>query len=588
MSRHVGLMRGALTGLRWLWAVMRNLGRASPASLVIVVSALGLARILSLLAFFLPLKVILLAGSDGVPSYSRLLISPETKSVWILGLAVLSVVAYGLTLWLDSIANRLASAASGQVVANANEIGVTERDRQYVTHFYYRMAEVGSGLVFFAASMMVVGTINLFLLLAIVLYMAGCGMLTAAAVGPSGRRLAPAVTRYVLDKTEDYVRLVASLAFLLGFGVILMPFLLGNGPNILLAILAVLILRQAFNALTEALIWFRRLWLDRDRSNPLVFRSRVQGDAASTTDQVFRQRFALDRRNRLVADRLAMSGCPTNALTVSWMDSPMPGATVFHVRSAGREEISHWQLQAYFPRHSYRIDHEDLLFSYVSREQAGAPERSSRFREGQFECQLCRFGDPAALVGEALVSAREAIQVRLWSLVLPQRMIRAYATSSQTLADRLSSDWIDDLLLAAASAREVALVQRFGHSLPLLRARLKAVPLRLHNSGFYRWNMAVVNDDPVLMSWSAWSVEPIGFLLPEWIADDAELARLLDRAARQPDMDPGAALTCDQIRLVGEASRLEQLVRSRRLRAALGQVEQLLCRLDANGRAGDE
>jgi hypothetical protein len=81
--------------------------------------------VLQNLAFLLPLKVILLAGSEGVPKYFRPLIAePAHREYWIIGLAVATVTFYLLALVLDAVSSRLSSSGGIEILQCANEMTI--------------------------------------------------------------------------------------------------------------------------------------------------------------------------------------------------------------------------------------------------------------------------------------------------------------------------------------------------------------------------------------------------------------------------------------------------------------------------------
>src|SRR5690606_710428 len=96
--------------VKWTSKVVLAFASMRPFSTFFVTVVQALSEITSLLAFLLPLKVILLVATPGVPRYFRFFIDPADKEPWIAWLSMSAVIAYLLTVALDFIAERMSEA----------------------------------------------------------------------------------------------------------------------------------------------------------------------------------------------------------------------------------------------------------------------------------------------------------------------------------------------------------------------------------------------------------------------------------------------------------------------------------------------
>ena len=141
------LFRETGTFIAWYGAVLGTLVRARPLTTVALVLYSVGSKIANMMARLLPLKVILLAGSDGVPSYFRPFLSPEQKTLGLIVLVVATVICYIADPVLDALANKLAESGSRRVVENANDIVLTEH-RQKAQSTYIDVAGMTAELLF--------------------------------------------------------------------------------------------------------------------------------------------------------------------------------------------------------------------------------------------------------------------------------------------------------------------------------------------------------------------------------------------------------------------------------------------------------
>jgi hypothetical protein len=274
----------------WLAKVIDIFLRVRPGTTLVVISTSAVARVTRLLAFFLPLKVILLAASDGVPRYF-FFIDPDDKLGWILGLSISTFVLYGITLALEALANRLSEDASSTVMQGAKEMMVLNNQGFVAQSCCGRVCRVSANLLFVAMASGVLALLNLWLLLLIAGLIALQFVLTSRVIGGDTESNASPWNLYITEKLGNYLRILLSVNFLSGFVVILIPFLISNSGNILVAILSFLVLRQLLESLLQITNDAVRLGKDKHRINPLVFRGIPLEMPEHRTNRALRQLF---------------------------------------------------------------------------------------------------------------------------------------------------------------------------------------------------------------------------------------------------------------------------------------------------------
>ena len=76
-----------------LLLLTRRIYQCSPLRLVTGIPLVLVNQVSFILALMLPLKVIIMLGSDGVPRYFRFFMTEETRTQWMVGLAFGAVVS---------------------------------------------------------------------------------------------------------------------------------------------------------------------------------------------------------------------------------------------------------------------------------------------------------------------------------------------------------------------------------------------------------------------------------------------------------------------------------------------------------------
>lgn len=551
--------------------------RTRPLTTIAIIVLSIFSRVLNVLAFFLPLKVVLLAGSDGVPHYFRMLVDSGDKNDWLVWLSAAAVACYLLTVLFDSLSERLAASSSMDVLEGANEMAVTGKERAEAHSFYYRFSEVMADSVFTLIVMAGLVFINP-LLLGVLVAVFLLQWFAVALVMNAGDPLHPGRIQTALrDNRRGFLQGLVSVDFLIGFFVILAPFLLGQEANILLAILSIFIVRRGLASLSAAIGNSINLYAIRYRVDPLVFRKRRSMEKEPDVFRAVRALFGKKQREKL-ARRLLPKATGKSLIEVSafWEDSRINGAHTLHFmgRVADESEPRHYQYQVYAQGNVHLLDREELLFSKVSRRALNAPEVFVRDSIAGFESQLCDYG-----VGETLGHAKwqqwlPTLLRNLWAFQPPRELIEAYDSAHPMLHRRLTADLVERIGVGVDSAEDEEVYGALVARLPAIHQRLRQMPVHVYNPDLGPGIIVPHPDTGYrIMTWVRWAIEPVGFgphvnvARPELVEEIEEVNR------RRPVRKP---LTPERVKFVNDCFHLEREILRRDYKAALMRAKEQL------------
>ena len=573
----MNLFRETGSAFAWVAQVLWAFCRVRLWTTFALICSITISRFAGLLAFFLPLKVILLAGSDGVPRYFRFFIDPDQRMEWIIGLSAAAVGFYVLSLIAESVSKKLSEMGSLDVLQGANELAVASRQREEARSYYRRFSGIAANLTLAAMAFLLLGWLQPGLTLVLLILILGQYLFTTAAVY-YGNALEPGpLLRMIRGNLGGYLKIFVSMNFLAGFFALLVPFVLGTGGNLLLAILAILLLRQALGALSRMATVTTELWKSRKVIDPLVFRERQIEKVERPVVRNLREVFAKPAREASAMQALKAGGVELARLESDWEDSSIGNVYTFHLKAqqSSSTEKRSYQQQVFSRSRLHLLEHEAYLFEYVDRSALSAPEMLVRFAEGPFECQIvdygvgsaCPAGEWKALVGDLFT--------RMWAFEPPAELLHAFSTSRPTLERRLSIDYLQRLELALDSPELVDDYETFLDRLPRIRDVLSRVPLYIHNPDLGRVRVALDHSgQPLVMTWGRWSIEPIGVALPDGL-DEAVIDKILEKVAGARDLKPGE-LTSEHLMLAFEFRALERDIAASKYCSALKRIQTIL------------
>lgn len=566
---------------------MRVLLKGQAAATWFVIIATAVARITGWLSLVLPLKVVLLAASDGVPRYFRFFIDPADKAFWIVALTVATILLFIITLILDAISARVAKTASGDIVGRATSLALMQDQENVAQIHYERLCRVAAYGLFGFAALTILYIVNQALagfLLATMIATYGY----AAWVLSSSNDINPSRAKsFITDKLSSFLSIASSIAFLGGFLVLVIPFALGHGGNLLFAIAAILLSRQMLGTTTDAVQAAAALDKKRLRINALVFRDHQLEETEKRHQLTFRKLFDKPTRQRTAQKRLRVDEGEMDACWEDATKGPVKFLVLHYLDSDSNTGPARYQQQIYPPAYAYRLDNEALLFEHVSRERLWAPRVIDRFSEGAFTCQICDYGS-GMRIGRQWKQWEPEILQHLWSVALPDALIEAFRAGDRSLGDRFNGRLIENLELGVDSPDEEQTYASLTAHLSEIRTRLKGLPHYIYNPEI-NGETAVFSRTPgavLLLVWGRWSIEPLGISLPKGCRDE-DLARWLKNAQKhRPEL--AEVRNTDNLRLASKCHTIERLAKKMRFKAALEEARSVVRLLDGRMREGGD
>lgn len=530
-----------------------------------------------LLAFFLPLKVILLAGSDGVPRYFQFFIDPAQKDPWIVGLSVGAVAFYLLSLLFEYAATRISESGTRDIATSASQYSVTSENLREMQGYYRKLSRVNADTLVLVLGLALIFWLDfvLFLTVGSLIFLF---YLIPLVVLSRGDVLNPTrVMSFILNQTSVYLQIALAVTFLGGFFAILSSFI-GNGEgNILIAILSLLLLRQVLAGLSSNAMLLSTLWPSRHQIEPLVFPERKIQSEQNKASRNLRLLFAPESRISDLAQALSLGGGGQDSVSSSYVDCSLSKIYLFRVElnTKDPESPTVLQQQVFAKKSVPRLEHEDFLFQYVSRSDFRAPSVRARYSVGPFECQVVDWPHQKRPKGVSFKSMQPEIMSFYWSISPPASLVRAFKSSHMMLEDRLSYDLLERLTVALDSTQLVNCFERFLGQKKRIAEVLKELPVFVWNPDLSASHVELESGGRwSAMIWHRWSLQYVGCGLPPSTSRD-EIVGMIGAAAKERKW-PDNALTPEYVLLARDCHEIEQSIKCDAFNKAIGLMADVL------------
>jgi hypothetical protein len=557
--------------ITWFYRVVLTFFRIRPWTTTGIVAMSATSRITTVLAAFLPLKVVLLAGSEGVPRYFQFFMNPENKDAWLLILAAGAVALYVVTVCLDSMTGRLSRAAGEEILREAETIPILNNQEDTAGNYYVRFCRILADVIFVLAAVLGGLFVNFWLFTfvpCLVLFFFSVSALFLK----TAERVQPAkIAAYIKENLNNYTKILSMVIFFTGFIFLLIPFIISDYANILAAILSIIIIRQTLAA--QTLIVRNAVWLGKSRHeiNALIFKNVQLVPRESPMEKAHKELFGKEVRQKIAEDELAKVMGVDGAPGVNWLDPIIPGLDTFliEVPLKSSKENRCFLQQVFPPNQQQKLEHELFLFRHVPRAQLFAPELISIFFAGPFQCMICDYGAGRAVSNSNWADVEFQLTERIWSCHPPAELIRLYSASAPLLHQRLTDEFVERMEIAVDREEESERLRSFCLDLPAIRETLHRLPLHIYNPDLNRSNVVYGREGGFLiLNWCRWTLEPVGAGMPRGLRKrnvEETIGKM--RKARN---DVATGLGQRDVLLAALCYDLENLINRKRYKAAFG------------------
>lgn len=527
----MNLIQATKAHIGWSISVWRKIRKLALSNALKVVASIILSQFCLVLAYFLPLKVILLVATEGVPWYLASFVTPESKNPFILLLATGAIAFYAAHMVLEYLVSRSVQRGSETLLASSNKMAVFDNQETVAKESYLRLCRSAASFFLFCAGILLGLLINavLFWFLALVVV---AEFLIVNQTLKSHLRLARKLEELVQTRVGRFLNSLSAINFLVGFSILLTQFILMDRKNVLIAILCILLLRQVMLRLQITINDTVYLHSNIQKINALFYTHIHYLPPADKTLGPFLTMLQPAHRDQWLADVVReIANIPTARIRTQWVDSGIAGiawlwVTVAHLNSD--DALSKFFVKVYSRNRLGLATHERCLF-----ESPGVHLRCAPALLGFTvldHCYVMLFDgiqeSSAIELSQAVLTG--TIMKELWCHEPPKKLVDIYKRTRPTLTERITHDLFSRLLIATSDDSGHGIVSELIDRIHELKTRLSNVPLSFINPRLLSETLIHTDDGFVVaLDWTHWSLEPIGVGLPTNLRDHHSVESIL-------------------------------------------------------------
>ncbi|WP_017926882.1 hypothetical protein [Thioalkalivibrio sp. HL-Eb18] len=497
------MIRAILDSLKWSGRLGAKFFWAVPVATGTVVIATVVSQVALLLAFFLPLKVIILLGSDGIPRYFPPAFAQVERDHLILWLTMATVAFYLLYLIAERVVEWGSQQGATRLLARSRKMVLFEGQDGVASRSYKRFASVLAGGVFFVLAI----ALMVWLYPAVAVLIVGYSSIVTLAL-VVGLIASRRFREHLKQALSRWTTVLAAVGFMLAFGYLVVDFLFRQPPGLIPAIIALLMSRQAFNRLGSLVPSLLQLYQQRPKLDALFFhRSAYHPPTLPQGESVLDLLFPEERAQWIpvVLHDLAEESS-TADVVVRWQELMVSGVFALRCEVAGGGT---YLVKIFEDKSVGQARHEAALLSAAPRELP-APGWVGATSVRGYRCHVLKLDDGQGSTAQNPQSLLLDVRTRLLQLLPGKAMVAQYGRSRARLWQRMDAPLLDSLRIATDGCSEEhlrALVER----LPEWQEHLRNAPMVFHNPDLKPATVIATQDGAgVALHWGRWAMEPAG------------------------------------------------------------------------------
>ncbi|OJA07271.1 hypothetical protein [Halomonas sp. QHL1] len=567
--------RIALRQLYWSAAVLKKFFKLVPLPTLTLVALTLVSQFSRMLAFFLPLKVIILIGSTGTPRYFPDSWAAFDRDVLVIALSLATVFFYAVSLLSEKLLSIMAERGAAGVVAGTHKLVLFTNQDEVASQAYQKLA---AGLA--TAVLTVVIALLFSFVYPAFLFAALTYVLTASAFVALVGRTVEARSE-LQQKAASLTGLLSGIGFMLLFAFMVVDFLLWEGVGFIVAIISLLLSRQLLTRIDGVIK--DAIWLSGKRLqvNAIFFTGhRLEQAPEHSHNRKFWNFLTLTESSEPllpVLEQVRGHELPdVTEVNCRWKQSGLADLLVFEVEVKGaEEELELYLLKIFGKRHRKAAMSEADILSSASGPLLPVPELVYIGEMEGFDVHLFRL--PKWCVPGGYTAPKVQIEwlAKYWQVEPDRTLVNRYQRSHPLLQHRLGIRMLERLALIAGDGDDIAALEQAKNRFEDILEELNQLPLVVLNPGVPR-DLCFVSETGELLQahLGNWTLEPIGVGLPcseTWLTKLDELLAKASEKRESLQNTPSA-----RIRLCACCSAFEQNFNKQRYADAIALLPNIL------------
>jgi len=560
--------------IRWAFSLGKKLFRAAPGHKISVQIIFILSQVLLLLAFFLPLKAIIIVSSGSIPSYFPGIIKAYSHNTVVIWLSASALIFFTSHLVFELFASKVTANGARLLISKAKKIALFDNQDSIAINAYSRFTRGLADLLFF----IIAGIALCIFYPLIFILIAACSVFFSAAIsilcGYSKRLQKIVKTHY-----QEILNSASGFIFLVTFFGVIADFLYFTPPPAFTALISLLLVRQSLQRLVGFCVKLILLRQQHYQVSALFFHDRPLLVAPSQKPENIHALLSNEQRNLWIPEILKplfQNEFSIESVKSFQLGSPDIYCYEAHCTSNGIKQ--NFIIKLYDTLREYPASQERSLLTEFPEILSPKLLRSGQVRSCTYH--ILESSNEQKMSGREYYNRSLKFHAALMSLTPPNIFQKKFERSKSYLESRLSSEMLRELTFHAVSDEEQQNVNSLLESFDTIKQWLRQSPRQLISFDVTPDTLLIDDNDKLsCVHWGNWHLEPLGANWP--VGEHQKLGEALEQAAITR---AGSSFSLEAAKLASFMYLFERFMNKRDYQSALNLIpEIILCTKTAEG-----
>lgn len=572
-------LRGVKSTVGWSFSLGKKFFRVVPVTTVLIQMFTLSSQFLLLIAFFLPLKVMVLLGGATIPVQFPAYLRGFERDWLIVVISGLALLCYVLHVALELSLGFLSRRGAGLLLVRSRKIDLFENQVRLATSAYSKYVRGLAAATFIVISFSILLYLypSLFLIIALYILVAFFSVVAVCSYSES-------IQKALRAKLGGGMNALASVGFMLAFFYMVADFLSDDHPSVWVAVISLLLVRQGLQRLAGMIQDLASLRAQRRQIGALFFHSQPLMTEIRFQDLQKHAALGQAARHAWISRVLRkVEYILPVELDIAWHQVGVAGVHAFEVacKDEGTGQQRRYLLKLFSDEVGALAAQELTLLT------ASTALPSLRFISpcsvDGLRCHVFSLKSEGKVLRRQVSPAILAVMARLMAIEPPKDLLQRFIRSRQSLEWRLDVRQIESLGVAASLPEQAESLQRFLQMFDRVRALLSILPRQITSLDMTSETLLVNDSGEFLLShWANWRIEPFG---AGWPAGERE--KLADALATARTLRPGLAdVSLSSVMLATLMYAFERFCNQRNYAAALALLADVLSLLNEEPEQG--
>ncbi|QOE06504.1 hypothetical protein IE322_14800 [Pseudomonas asiatica] len=511
----------------WYISLGTKIFKIVPGNTSTVIVFTLLSQLSLLLTFFLPLKVIILLGSNGIPHYFPQSWHSLGHSRLVIALSIAATISYCIYFISEQVISFCAKRGAKIILERSQKIALFNNQDDVASRAYQQYVRSLAAIIFIAFSSIIFALKYPSILFLLATYTTAAYVLTSTIYKRSER------IQLALDNSLG--RLPSSLAgigFLLAFILIVIDLITGLQSEKFLAVIALLLVRQVLQRLASIATNLVGLMQQRLQISALFFHGHVLLNERTNISKSLWQLLSPSNRAEWLQSSIRESlGTSEQITTTHWHQTGVHDVFAFDVQTRDQEAgtTSRYLVKIFNTNRRELALQEASLLTCKNAHLLPAPRMIAATTIGKLNCHIVEWRPGIRFTPKEIKVKVLDVASILMAIPPSAELISRFARSRPLLPQRLEDNVIERLRLAfdESDLTRLEMIDKFEEALPEIKGILQQLPLQIINPDVNVDTLQQLEDETLCVGhWGRWNLEPIG---SGWSTHELDLKRLLHK-----------------------------------------------------------